>query len=97
MTDLPSLSDLRGSYAFRCTLSYGDIYGQILLWLLVSFLSLAGGAALAAAGHPLGAAVVVGLGYVLSLPFLLFAFITTLFSHITLEARDGWPQAQDIP
>ncbi len=34
------------SYAFRGTLVYGDIYGQILVWLLVVFLSLAAGLAL---------------------------------------------------
>ncbi|MEX1317561.1 MAG: hypothetical protein AB1Z22_10610 [Synechococcaceae cyanobacterium] len=71
-------------YLVVCTLSYGDIYGQILIWLLGVFLSLAAGLALLAAAHPVAGVAVVVLIFVLSLPFLLFAFVTTLFSHISL-------------
>lgn len=39
-------------YDLRCSLSHGDIYGQILIWLLISVLSLASGMALLAAGRP---------------------------------------------
>jgi hypothetical protein len=71
-------------YLVRCTLSYGDIYGQILIWLLGVFLSLAAGLALLAASHPVGGIGMIVLIFVLSLPFLLFAFVTTLLSHIIL-------------
>ena len=50
-------------YRLRCTLTFGDIYGQILIWMLVG----------------------VGLILVLSLPFLLFAFTTTLLNHVAFE------------
>jgi hypothetical protein len=72
-------------YRLRCTLTFGDIYGQILIWMLVIFVSLAAGAS-----KPLFALVGVGLILVLSLPFLLFAFTTTLLNHIALEP--GAPQ-----
>jgi hypothetical protein len=72
------------SYEFRCTLTFGDIYGQILIWMGVIFVSLAAGLALMGASRPLFALVGVGLILVLSLPFLLFAFITTLLNHIAL-------------
>ncbi|MCP9927745.1 hypothetical protein [Cyanobium sp. CH-040] len=71
-------------YLVLCTLSYGDIYGQILIWLLGVFLSLGAGLALLAASHPVAGIGVIVLIFVLSLPFLLFAFVTTLFSHISL-------------
>lgn len=71
-------------YLVVCTLSYGDIYGQILIWLLGVFLSLGAGLALLAAAHPVAGVAVIVLIFVLSLPFLLFAFVTTLFSHISL-------------
>ena len=32
-------------YRLRCTLTFGDIYGQILIWMLVIFVSLAAGLA----------------------------------------------------
>ena len=35
-------------YRLRCTLTFGDIYGQILIWMLVIFVSLAAGLALKA-------------------------------------------------
>ena len=68
--------------AMRCTLSFGDIYGQVLAWMVVIFVSLAAGLALMGSSRPLFALVGVGLILVLSLPFLLFAFVTTLLNHI---------------
>jgi hypothetical protein len=59
------------SYAFRGTLVYGDIYGQILVWLLVVFLSLAAGLALMGASQPLVGIVAIDLVFVLLLPFLM--------------------------
>jgi hypothetical protein len=79
-------------YNVRCTLTFGDIYGQILIWMGVIFVSLAAGLALMGASRPMFALVGVGLILVLSLPFLLFAFITTLLNHIALvpsAADDG--------
>lgn len=75
------------SYLVRCTLTYGDIYGQILIWLLIVFLSLASGLALLAGGFPVAGGVVIVLFFVFSLPFLLFAFVTTLSNHIVLHRR----------
>jgi hypothetical protein len=75
-------------YRFVCTLSFGDIYGQIIVWLLVIFLSLAAALALMGASRPLYALATVGLILVLSLPFLLFAFVTTLLNHIEFSAVD---------
>jgi hypothetical protein len=72
-------------YNLRCTLTFGDIYAQILIWMGVIFASLAAGLALMGASRPLFALVGVGLILVLSLPFLLFAFTTTLLNHIALE------------
>lgn len=71
-------------YQLRCTLTFGDIYAQILIWMAVIFVSLAAGLALMGASRPLFALVGVGLILVLSLPFLLFAFTTTLLNHIAL-------------
>ncbi|TVS07145.1 MAG: hypothetical protein EA413_01795 [Cyanobium sp. PLM2.Bin73] len=73
----------------RCTLSFGDIYGQILAWMAVIFASLAAGLALMGASRPIFALVGVGLILVLSLPFLLFAFVTTLLNHIQLEPQQS--------
>ncbi|HEY9623972.1 MAG TPA: hypothetical protein V6C78_26680 [Crinalium sp.] len=69
-------------YRVVCTLSFGDIYGQIVVWLIVIFLSLASALALMGASRPIYALATVGLILVLSLPFLLFAFVTTLLNHI---------------
>ena len=69
----------------RCTLTFGDIYGQILAWMAVIFVSLASGLALMGSSRPVFALVGVGLILVLSVPFLLFAFVTTLLNHIRLE------------
>ena len=74
-------------FAVRCTLTFGDVYGQILSWMAVIFVSLASGLALMGSSKPLFALVGVGLILVLSLPFLLFAFVTTLLNHIQLEPK----------
>jgi len=76
--------DPNRAYNIRCTLSFGDIYGQIMIWMGVIFASLAAGLALMGASKPIFALVGVGLILVLSLPFLLFAFTTTLLNHIAL-------------
>lgn len=75
-------------YQFRCTLTFGDIYGQIMAWLIVIFLSLASAISLMGASKPLYALATVGLILVLSLPFLLFAFVTTLLNHVEFVAVD---------
>jgi hypothetical protein len=75
-------------YRFVCTLSFGDIYGQIIVWLVVIFISLAAALALMGASKPVFALATVGLILVLSLPFLLFAFVTTLLNHIEFSAVD---------
>ena len=69
-------------YRISCTLSFGDIYGQIIVWLIVIFISLASALALWSAERQIYALATVGLILVLSLPFLLFAFVTTLLNHI---------------
>ncbi|MEM7794123.1 MAG: hypothetical protein AAF579_06665 [Cyanobacteria bacterium P01_C01_bin.118] len=75
-------------YRFVCTLTFGDIYGQIIVWLIVLFISLATALALMGASRPIYALVCVGLILVLSLPFLLFAFVTTLINHIEFSETD---------
>ena len=79
-------------YRFNCTLTFGDIYGQIIAWLVVLLISLAAAMGLMGARQPLYALVSVGLVLVLSLPFLLFAFVTTLVNHIefvTVDPQDS--------
>ncbi|MEM6836855.1 MAG: hypothetical protein AAF609_08355 [Cyanobacteria bacterium P01_C01_bin.120] len=76
-------------YRFSCTLTFGDIYGQVLAWLVVLLISLAAAMGLMGARQPLYALVSVGLVLVLSLPFLLFAFVTTLVNHIEFVAVDA--------
>ncbi|MFS8797552.1 hypothetical protein NW807_10270 [Synechococcus sp. R70.1] len=71
-------------YRFICTLSFGDIYGQIVVWLIVIFAGL--GAALSLMNSPLYAFLTIALILVISLPFLLFAFVTTLLNHIEFVA-----------
>ncbi len=75
------------NYSIKCDLSFGDIYLQVLAWMAVIFVSLAGGLALMGSSKPIFALIGVGLILVLSLPFLLFAFVTTLLNHIQLEAK----------
>jgi hypothetical protein len=82
-------ADQQQRYQLRCTLTFGDIYAQILIWMGVIFVSLAAGLALMGASRPIFALVGVGLILVLSLPFLLFAFTTTLLNHIALEPAGG--------
>ena len=69
-------------YKMICTLSFGDIYGQIIVWLIVIFISLASTLALWSSTRQIYAFATVGIVLVLSLPFLLFAFVTTLLNHI---------------
>ena len=77
--------DLGSPYSLRCTLTFGDIYIQVLAWMAVIFVSLAAGLGLMGSSRPIFALVGVGLILVLSLPFLLFAFVTTLINHIKLD------------
>lgn len=77
--------DKLNKYRLTCTLSFGDIYGQIIVWLIVIFISLASALALWSADRQIYALATVGLILVLSLPFLLFAFVTTLLNHIELS------------
>ena len=72
-------------YSVHCNLTFGDIYVQILAWMGVIFASLAAGLGLMGSSRPLFALVGVGLILVLSLPFLLFAFVTTLLNNIRIE------------
>lgn len=81
-------------YRVVCTLTFGDIYGQIIVWLVVLFLSLAAALALMGASRPIYALATVGLILVLSLPFLLFAFVTTLLNHIELSNVDAVAEAR---
>ncbi|MBN8564907.1 MAG: hypothetical protein J0L70_30790 [Leptolyngbya sp. UWPOB_LEPTO1] len=86
-------------YRMICTLSFGDIYGQIIVWLIVIFLSLASAMAMMGASRPIYALATVGLILVLSLPFLLFAFVTTLLNHIELKEVDpaAEPRSSSTP
>ncbi len=81
-------------YRVVCTLTFGDIYGQIIVWLVVLFLSLASALALMGASRPIYALATVGLILVLSLPFLLFAFVTTLLNHIEFSSVDPAAEAK---
>jgi hypothetical protein len=69
-------------YRMVCTLTFGDIYGQIIVWLIVIFITLATTLALWSSTRQIYALATVGIVLVLSLPFLLFAFVTTLLNHI---------------
>lgn len=80
-------------YRFSCTLTFGDIYGQVIAWLVILFVSLATSLALMGARQPVVALAVVGLILVLSLPFLLFAFVTTLLNHIEFEPVEATQSA----
>lgn len=88
-------------YRFNCTLTFGDIYGQVIAWLVVLLISLAAAMGLMGARQPLYALVSVGLVLVLSLPFLLFAFVTTLVNHIEfttvdLQASPAAPESTSV-
>ncbi len=82
-------------YRFVCTLKFGDIYGQVIAWLVVIFLSLAVSLSTLSTS-PIFALVAVGLILVLSLPFLLFAFVTTLFSHVEMYAVESALQPRRV-
>ena len=85
-------------YRLQCTLSFGDIYIQILAWLGLIFLSVASGVALWASSQQLYAIAAVALVVVMSLPFLLFAFVTTLLNHIEVKPVDDTEEAvSDVP
>ena len=73
------------NYKLICDLEFGDIYIQILAWMGVIFVSLAAGLALMGSSRPIFALLGVSLILVLSLPFLLFAFVTTLINHIRID------------
>ena len=73
------------NYKLVCDLEFGDVYIQILAWMGVIFVSLAAGLSLMGSSRPVFALLGVGLILVLSLPFLLFAFVTTLINHIKIE------------
>lgn len=69
-------------YRMRCTLTFGDIYGQIIIWLIVIFISLATTLAIWSSTRQAYAFLTIGIVIVLSLPFLVFAFVTTLLNRI---------------
>ena len=81
--------DKARKYRMNCTLTFGDIYSQIIVWLIVLFVSLAAALGLMGASRPIYALATVGLILVLSLPFLLFAFVTTLLNHIEFDQVDA--------
>ncbi len=85
------------NYRFVCTLTFGDIYGQIIVWLITIVVSLASALALMGARRPVYALVTVGLVVLLSLPFLLFAFVTTLLNHIEVTAVEPGTKTEPIP
>jgi energy-coupling factor transporter transmembrane protein EcfT len=84
-------------YRFVCTLTFGDIYGQIIVWLITITISLASALALMGAKQPVYALAAVGLIVLLSLPFLLFAFVTTLLNHIELSPIQPGTRMEPIP
>ncbi len=89
MDSTPTTGMLKGCpYQLKCDLTFGDIYIQVLAWMAVIFISLASGLGLMGSSRPLFALVGVGLILVLSLPFLLFAFVTTLLNHIELQPKE---------
>lgn len=78
-------------YKMICTLTFGDIYLQIIVWLIVIFISLATTLALWSSTRQIYALATVGIVLVLSLPFLLFAFVTTLFNNIEFVPMEEVP------
>ena len=72
-------------YLVSCNLTFGDIYLQVLAWIGIILISLAAGLSLMGSTRPIFALAGVGVILVLSLPFLLFAFVTTLINHIKIE------------
>ncbi len=84
-------------YRFICTLTFGDIYAQIIVWLITITVSLASALALMGARKPVYALATVGLVVLLSLPFLLFAFVTTLLNHIELSPMTETTKTEAMP
>ncbi|NMF65090.1 hypothetical protein DP113_31740 [Brasilonema octagenarum UFV-E1] len=84
-------------FRFVCTLTFGDIYGQIIVWLITITISLASALALMGARKPVYALATVGLVVLLSLPFLLFAFVTTLLNHIEVSPIEPGTKMEPIP
>jgi hypothetical protein len=84
-------------YRFVCTLTFGDIYGQIIVWLITITICLAAALAQMGAKRPVYALATVGLVVLLSLPFLLFAFVTTLLNHIELSPVDASTKMEPMP
>lgn len=84
-------------YRFMCTLTFSDVYGQIIVWLITITLSLASAMAMMGARRPYYALATVGLIILLSLPFLLFAFVTTLLNHIELTAVEPGAKMEPMP
>jgi hypothetical protein len=80
------MTGLLQKYRLHCTLTFGDIYGQIMIWLIVIFVSL--GSAISMYQNPIYAFLTSGIILVLSVPFLLFAFVTTLLNHIEFLPAD---------
>jgi len=76
-------------YRITCTLAFGDIYAQIMVWLIVIFISIASAVALWSSTRQIYTLAIVGLVLILSLPFLLFAFVTTLLNHIEITPMDA--------
>ncbi len=83
-------------YKIRCTLTFGDIYGQIMIWLIVIFIALASALALWSSARQIFALATVGLIVVLSLPFLLFAFVTTLLNHIEVTPMEDTEEDESV-
>lgn len=84
-------------YRMACTLTFGDIYGQIIVWLMVIFITLATTLALWSTTRQIYALATVGLVVLLSLPFLLFAFVTTLLNHIEFIPVEDTPSPKKRP
>jgi hypothetical protein len=84
-------------FRFVCTLTFGDIYGQIMVWLITITISLAAALALMGARRPVYALATVGLVVLLSLPFLLFAFVTTLLNHIEVMPIGAETKMEPMP
>jgi hypothetical protein len=76
-------------YKMVCTLTFGDIYIQIITWLIVIFITLATALALWSTTRQIYGLATVGIVLLLTLPFLLFAFVTTLFNHLEFVPTDN--------
>jgi hypothetical protein len=77
--------NLPQKYRFACTLTFGDIYPQVMVWIGIVLVSVAATLASMGAQNPSMAFFLVGLILVMSLPFLLFTFVTTLLNHIEVS------------